>query len=65
MVQHPDVLKKAQDEMFKVIGDARLPDFDDRASLPYLECIIREVYRCIFWRIIRQKYYTLTPHTMT
>lgn len=48
MVQHPDVLKKAQDEMFKVIGDARLPDFDDRASLPYLECIIREVYRCIF-----------------
>ncbi|KAH9917066.1 cytochrome P450 [Fomitopsis serialis] len=45
MVQYPEVLKKAQLELTCVVGDSRLPDFRDRASLPYLECIIREVYR--------------------
>ncbi|KAH9917067.1 cytochrome P450 monooxygenase [Fomitopsis serialis] len=44
-VQHPDVFRKAREEVDRVVGDARLPDFGDRASLPYLECIIREVYR--------------------
>lgn len=45
MTQHPEIFVKAQEEMFRVVGDARLPDFDDQASLPYLACIIREVYR--------------------
>ncbi|KAH9924466.1 cytochrome P450 [Fomitopsis serialis] len=45
MVQHPDVFRKAQAEMIRVVGDARLPDFDDRASLTYLECVLLEVYR--------------------
>jgi len=39
------VYKKAQQEMDKVVGDVRLPDFDDRESLPYLECILKELYR--------------------
>ncbi|KAH9917087.1 cytochrome P450 [Fomitopsis serialis] len=45
MVQYPDVFRKAQDELLRVVGDTRLPDYEDRASLPYLECIIKEVYR--------------------
>ena len=45
MVQHPDIFKKAQEELTHAIGDSRLPGFGDRPSLPYLECIIREVYR--------------------
>ncbi|KZT69378.1 cytochrome P450 [Daedalea quercina L-15889] len=45
MVQCPAVFEKAQDEMARVVGDTRLPVFEDRESLPYLECIIREVYR--------------------
>ena len=46
-VMHPDVLEKAQAEIDRVVGSARLPDFDDRPSLPYLECVIREVFRCV------------------
>ncbi|KAI0712881.1 cytochrome P450 monooxygenase [Fomitopsis betulina] len=45
MVQHPESFEKAQKEMVDVVGDGRLPSFDDQASLPYLACIIREVYR--------------------
>lgn len=44
---HPEVLKKAQAEIDLVIGNNRLPDFDDRPSLPYLECIVREVFRYV------------------
>ncbi|KZT04131.1 cytochrome P450 [Laetiporus sulphureus 93-53] len=45
MVLHPGVFAKAQQEMDRITGRSRLPDFDDRESLPYLECVIREVYR--------------------
>ncbi|KAH9916791.1 cytochrome P450 [Fomitopsis serialis] len=47
MVLHPDACKKAQEEIDRVIGDARLPDFGDRASLPYVEALFKEVYRWI------------------
>jgi len=45
MVLHPEVYKKAQAEIDRVIVDSRLPDFEDRHSLPYLECVLKEVYR--------------------
>ncbi|KAJ3487101.1 hypothetical protein NLI96_g3767 [Meripilus lineatus] len=45
MTKHPEVFKKAQEEIDRVIGHNRLPDFDDRDSLPYLNCVIKEVYR--------------------
>ena len=45
MVTHPEVLEKAQKELDEVIGRHRLPDFEDRASLPYIEAIYREVLR--------------------
>lgn len=35
MMQHPEVLKKAQQEIDAVVGQDRLPSFEDRASLPY------------------------------
>ncbi|KZT22572.1 cytochrome P450 [Neolentinus lepideus HHB14362 ss-1] len=47
MVLHPEAQKKAQEEIDRVIGDDRLPTFDDRASLPYVEALYREVLR---WR---------------
>ena len=37
MVRYPDVYKRAQDEIDRVIGRERLPTIDDRPSLPYLE----------------------------
>ena len=45
MVLHPEVLEKAQDEMDTVVGTERLPEWDDRESLPYLECILKEILR--------------------
>ena len=40
-----EVLKKAQAEIDAVIGTARLPSFDDRPKLPYIEAIVKEVFR--------------------
>ncbi|KAL4254416.1 cytochrome P450 family protein [Abortiporus biennis] len=45
MVKYPHIFKKAQEEIDRVIGFDRLPDFDDRESLPYLNCVIKELYR--------------------
>lgn len=45
IVLHPRVLEKAQEEMDRVVGLDRLPTRDDRDSLPYLECVLQEVYR--------------------
>ncbi|TCD62439.1 hypothetical protein EIP91_006901 [Steccherinum ochraceum] len=43
--RHAEVYRKAQEEIDRVVGPERLPDFDDRESLPYLNAVIKEVYR--------------------
>ncbi|KAF8957568.1 cytochrome P450 [Flammula alnicola] len=45
MAIHPEVQKKAQEEIERVVGTMRLPNFGDRRSLPYIEAIYREVLR--------------------
>ncbi|KAJ8584349.1 cytochrome P450 [Rhizopogon salebrosus TDB-379] len=45
MVLHPDVQAKAQADIDRVVGQDRLPDFDDRPALPYLDAILRETLR--------------------
>jgi len=45
MVLHPEVQAKAQADIDRVIGKDRLPDFDDRPELPYLDAILRETLR--------------------
>lgn len=45
MTRNPRVLLKAQEEMDRVVGSGRLPDFSDRNSLPYLDAVLEEVYR--------------------
>lgn len=45
MVLCPDVQKRAQAEIDSVIGRDRLPTFEDRASLPYIDAIVRETFR--------------------
>jgi hypothetical protein len=49
MTLHPDAQAKAQAEIDRVIGSDRLPTFEDRRSLPYVEAVFREVLR---WRPI-------------
>jgi len=45
LVLYPDAQKKAQEEIDKVIGSHRLPNFEDRHSLPFVEALCREVLR--------------------
>ncbi|KAJ7675756.1 cytochrome P450 [Mycena polygramma] len=47
MAVHPAAQKKAQSEIDTVIGTHRLPEFEDRPSLPFVEALYREVMR---WR---------------
>lgn len=45
MANSYDVQHKAQEEMRSIIGNDRLPTFEDRPSLPYVDAIYREVLR--------------------
>lgn len=45
MLCHPGVQKKAQAEIASVVGRDRLPDFDVRDQLPYINAIIKETMR--------------------
>ena len=47
MVLYPDIQKKAQNELDSVVGQDRLPHFGDRPYLPYLEAVVKEVFRWI------------------
>ncbi|KIJ25376.1 hypothetical protein M422DRAFT_237031 [Sphaerobolus stellatus SS14] len=59
MAMHPEVQKKAQKELDAVIGTDRLPEFEDRESLPYINAIILEVLR---WQNVIP---LITPHLST
>ncbi|KDR69747.1 hypothetical protein GALMADRAFT_128336 [Galerina marginata CBS 339.88] len=45
MALNPNIQRKAQAEIDRVIGSKRLPGLEDRDSLPYIEAIYREVMR--------------------
>jgi len=45
MIKHPEVQKKAQAEIDRVIGYGQLPTFADRIALPYIDCVIKETLR--------------------
>jgi len=48
MLLNPDIQRKAQEELDRVVaksGPERLPDFKDRESLPYITAIMYEIFR--------------------
>ncbi|EGN99175.1 hypothetical protein SERLA73DRAFT_182045, partial [Serpula lacrymans var. lacrymans S7.3] len=45
MIQNPQVQAKAQSEIDTMVGHNRLPSFDDRPSLPYIDAVLRETLR--------------------
>ncbi|KAG1883053.1 cytochrome P450 [Suillus subluteus] len=45
MILHPEAQARAHAEIDRVVGKDRLPDFDDRPALPYVEAILRETLR--------------------
>ncbi|KIJ60079.1 hypothetical protein HYDPIDRAFT_139854 [Hydnomerulius pinastri MD-312] len=59
MTIHPEVLKTAQAELDAIIGTERLPTFEDRDSLPYVNAICKEVLR---WNVVAP---LAMPHVTT
>ena len=49
MSLYPDVQRRAQAELDAVVGPNRLPDFEDRDTLVYINALIRETLR---WQIM-------------
>ena len=47
MALHPDMMRQAQQELDDITGRDRLPTFEDRIHLPFIEALCREVSR---WR---------------
>ncbi|KAF8844764.1 cytochrome P450, partial [Paxillus ammoniavirescens] len=45
MVRYPEAQRRAQAEIDAVVGNDRLPTFEDRSSMPFLEATLREVLR--------------------
>ena len=60
MAKYPEIQRKAQAEIDRHIGEStRLPEFDDRPSLPFIEAIYREVLR---WQ---QSLHLAVPHALS
>lgn len=49
MCAFPDAQKLAQEEIDRVVGHGRSPDWNDESSLPYVKAIVSEVLR---WRTV-------------
>src|ERR1700733_3345832 len=45
MTLFPEVQLKAQEEIDRIVGTKRLPNVEDRANLPYVDAIVKEVLR--------------------
>ncbi|KAF7334628.1 Cytochrome P450 [Mycena venus] len=45
MSLYPEVQRKAQEELDRVVGTDRLPDLSDRPQLPYVNALCKEVFR--------------------
>jgi hypothetical protein len=45
MSMFPDVQRKAQEEIDRVVGTARLPTAEDRKKLPYVNAVVEEAQR--------------------
>lgn len=45
MTIYPEMQRKAQDEIDRVLGAGRHPKVADRASLPYIDAVVKEVLR--------------------
>ena len=54
---HPEIQKRAQEELDRVVGRSRLPTLEDGKNLPYCHAIIKEVERC------HNPFWLGTPHT--
>lgn len=48
---YPDVVRKAQEEVDRVCGSDRMPEFSDEADMPYIRAMVKETMR--WWPITK------------
>ncbi|KAF9891617.1 hypothetical protein FE257_003628 [Aspergillus nanangensis] len=51
MSLNPDIVRKAHEELDRVVGPDRIPTWDDEPNLPYVRAIIKETMR---WRPVNK-----------
>jgi hypothetical protein len=49
LLEHPEVLKKAQAQIDAVVKPGHFPEFEHEPSLPYITAIVKETLR---WRVV-------------
>ncbi|KAL0061369.1 hypothetical protein AAF712_011827 [Marasmius tenuissimus] len=59
MAVHPDLQKRAHEELDQVVGRNRLPVIEDGNDLPYIQAMIKEIERC------HNPFWLCTPHAGT
>ncbi|THH12927.1 hypothetical protein EW146_g7238 [Bondarzewia mesenterica] len=59
MLLHPEVQRKAQEEIDRIVGPNRLPEFNDRDQLPYVSNV---VWECLRWNPVAP---LAVPHATT
>ncbi|GAB1316038.1 hypothetical protein MFIFM68171_06248 [Madurella fahalii] len=59
MIKFEHVQRKAQEEIDRVVGTDRLPAFEDRENLPYIDALVKEATR--WWPVVPMGF----PHTVT
>jgi hypothetical protein len=47
LTAYPRVVKKAHEELDRVVGTSRMPTFEDAKNLPYIRAIVKEVIPCL------------------
>ena len=45
MALHPHVVKRAQEELDRIVGNERLPELSDWENLPYISALLKELLR--------------------
>lgn len=45
MTLYPEVYKRLQEEVDRVVGHGRLPSYSDRPNLPYVDAVLKETLR--------------------
>ncbi|PVF97871.1 cytochrome P450 [Serendipita vermifera] len=45
MIMNPEAQRKGREEVYGLLGSSRLPTFEDREKLPYIEAILKESMR--------------------
>lgn len=59
MLLHPEAQQKAQEEIDRVVGRDRLPEFSDRDSLPFVTAVVYESFRLVI-SVLAMIYHSLS-----